>query len=71
MTSYGTSALGLVSYTWKFGDGNVRKTRDLMILHTYLYSGAYTVRLAVTTPSQNLTTNYQLFVYESKKSNLI
>ena len=38
----------IVSYEWDFGDGNVTKTREEIINHSYSEAGRYTVNLTVT-----------------------
>ena len=38
----------IVYYEWEFGDGNVTKTREEIITHSYSEAGGYEVILAVT-----------------------
>jgi hypothetical protein len=39
---------GIISYNWSFGDGNLTNTTELIVTHSYVSIGEYTVNLTVT-----------------------
>lgn len=66
--SYEGSPGGIVSYRWKFGDGNTTTTANPTITHTYAASGTCTGNLTIT--DDDGETDIEIFTVEVKLHDL-
>ena len=63
-----TDNVGIVSYTWDFGDKTSEETKEKSVTHTYAEAGEYTVKLTVTDEAGNTNTaTATMTVYDISK----